>query len=447
MPPSTKGELIENYMKQSISELSDSLKASFRELRGIKEVIVLAGGLGTRLRDLIPDLPKCMAPVAGRPFLFYVINYLRSQGVEKFIFSLGYKHEIIEEYLHSQFATLTYQCVIENEPLGTGGAIQLALSKATEKNIVIANADTLFKVNLPEAGFFHMHNNAACTLLLKPMQNFDRYGVVELTEEQLVKSFKEKQFYTEGTINGGLYILNVSKFLDEGFPAKFSFEKDYLESLYKERSIYGLIHDVYFIDIGIPEDYNRVQTELCSLPLQLKKIDKSWTLFLDRDGVINEDKAGSYIFNPDEFHFLKGAPEFFKQLTEKFGHIIVVTNQRGVGRGLMTEKDLTAIHLKMTTAINAVGGKIDGIYFAPSIVNTDPERKPNPGMAFKAKSDFPSIDFSKSIMVGNKHSDMFFGKNAGMYTVFIATTNPETAFPHPDIDLRFDLLEDFVKAL
>ena len=418
----------------------------------IKEVIILAGGLGTRLRDAITDLPKCMAPVAGRPFLFYVINYLRSQGVERFIFSLGYKHEIIEEYLHAQFATLTYQCVIENDPLGTGGAIQLALSKATEKNIAIANGDTLFKVNLPEAGIFHTHNNAACTLLLKPMQNFDRYGVVELTEEQLVKSFKEKQFYTEGTINGGLYILNVSKFLDEKFPAKFSFEKDYLESILslpkgKERRIYGLIQDVYFIDIGIPEDYNRVQTELCSPPLKLKKIDKSWTLFLDRDGVINEDKVGSYIFNPDEFHFMKGAPEFFKQLTEKFGHIIVVTNQRGVGRGLMTEEDLTAIHLKMTTAINDVSGKIDGIYYAPAIVNNDPMRKPNPGMAFRAKADFPSINLSKSIMIGNKHSDMLFGKNAGMYTVFIATTNPETDFPHPNIDLRFDLLEDFVKAL
>jgi D-glycero-alpha-D-manno-heptose 1-phosphate guanylyltransferase len=413
----------------------------------IKECIILAGGLGTRLRDAVPDLPKCMAPVAGRPFLFYVINYLRSQGIEKFIFSLGYKHEVIEEYLHSQFTTLTYQSVIEEEPLGTGGAIQLALSKATEKNVAIANGDTLFKVNLHEAGLFHNHNNAECTLLLKPMQNFDRYGVVELKEDQLVKSFNEKQFYTAGTINGGLYILNVSKFLDEEFPAKFSFEKNYLENLYKERRIYGLVQDEYFIDIGIPEDYNRVQKELSSPAFLLENIDKSWTLFLDRDGVINEDKVGSYIFNPDEFHFMQGAPDFFKKLTEKFGHIIVVTNQRGVGRGLMSIDDLTAIHLKMTTAIKSVGGKIDGIYFAPAIVNNDPLRKPNPGMALKAKADFSSIDLSKSIMVGNKHSDMLFGKNAGMYTVFIASTNPEVPFPHPDIDLRFGLLEDFVKAL
>src|SRR6185295_3379258 len=113
----------------------------------VKETIILAGGLGTRLRDAVPDLPKCMAPVAGRPFLFYVINYLRSQGIEKFIFSLGYKHEIIEEWLDDQFATLDYQCVIEKEPLGTGGAILLACKSAKEKNVLIANGDTIFKIN------------------------------------------------------------------------------------------------------------------------------------------------------------------------------------------------------------------------------------------------------------------------------------------------------------
>ena len=182
-------------------------------------------------------------------------------------------------------------------------------------------------------------------------------------------------------------------------------------------------------------------------PLNLKAVDKSWTLFLDRDGVINEDKVGSYIFTPDEFVFMKGAPDFFKELTDKFGHIIVVTNQRGVGRELMTEDDLTAIHEKMTKAINAAGGEIDGIYYATAINNDDPFRKPNPGMAFRAKVHFPDIDLAKSIMIGNKLSDMSFGKNAGMYTIFVATTNPEVPFPHPDIDLRFGLLQDFVKAL
>ena len=413
----------------------------------IKEAIILAGGLGTRLRESVPDLPKCMAPVAGRPFLFHVINYLRSQGVEKFIFSLGYKHELIEDYLSTQFSTLSYQCVIEDEPLGTGGAILLACTKATEKNIVVTNGDTLFKIDLHKATMFHNHNNAECTLLLKPMNRFDRYGVVELDEEQLVNSFKEKQFYESGNINGGVYLLNKDKFLDEEFPAKFSFEKHYLEKFYPVRRIYGLIQDAYFIDIGIPEDYNRAQSELSRPPLDLSTIDKSWTLFIDRDGVINHEKKEDYILNWEEFRFYEGVEKAFQKLADKFGKIIIVSNQRGVGKQLMTEHDLRTIHQNMQNAIEAAGGRIDKIYYCTSTDNKHPDRKPNPGMAFHAKNYFDSVDLSRSVIIGNKPSDMLFGKNAGIYSVFLATTNPDVPFPHPDIDLRFDSLPDFAKAL
>lgn len=413
----------------------------------IKEAIILAGGLGTRLRKAVPDLPKCMAPVAGRPFLFYVINYLRSQGVEKFIFSLGYRHEAIEAYLASQFKTLAYQCVIEEEPLGTGGAIQLACSKATEKNVVVTNGDSIFKADLHTAAMFHDRHMAECTLLLKPMKEFDRYGVVELDDEWLVKSFKEKQYYKSGTINAGLYLLHTGKFLDEEFPDKFSFEKDYLEKMYPVRRIYGQVQDGYFIDIGIPEDFQRAQQDLSHPPLDLKNIDKSWTLFLDRDGVINHEKKEDYILNPGEFHFYDGVKEALQQFGNKFGKIIVVTNQRGIGKGLMTERDLSDIHQYMVEEIEQAGGRIDKIYHCDSLDNTYPDRKPNPGMALHACREFPEIDLSKAIVAGNKPSDMLFGKNAGIYSVFIASTNPDTPFPHPDIDLRFDSLANFAKAL
>src|SRR6185503_9654257 len=145
-----------------------------------KEAIILAGGSGTRLRGAIPGLPKCMAPVAGRPFLFYTINYLRSQGIEKFIFATGYMHEIMEEYLNTQFSTLNFECSVEKEPLGTGGAIQVALGKAGSQDLVIANGDTLYKVDLHKAFLFHTQQQAACTILLKPMLNFERYGAVEI---------------------------------------------------------------------------------------------------------------------------------------------------------------------------------------------------------------------------------------------------------------------------
>ncbi len=418
----------------------------------IIEAIILAGGLGTRLRDAVPDLPKCMAPVAGRPFLFYVINYLRSQGIEKFVFSLGYKHEIIQEYLNDQFSTLNFQCSIEEEPLGTGGAIQLACTKTTEKIVAVANGDTLFKVNLQEAALFHTTKNAECTLLLKPMQNFDRYGVVEVAADYLVKSFKEKQFYSLANINGGLYLLNSRKFLEEKVSSKFSFEKNYLEralsqSKGKDRRIYGMVQDHYFIDIGIPEDYNRAQKEFVKPSLDLKSIDKSWTIFIDRDGVINHEKKEDYILNWEEFRFYDGIKEAFYQFSNKFGKIIIVSNQRGVGKGLMSEAGLHDIHRQMQQAIETAGGHIDKIYYCTSTDNKHPDRKPNPGMAFHAKADFPSIDFAKSIMVGNKPSDMLFGRNTGIYTVFVKTTNPGQPLPHQDIDLTFDSLPDFAKAL
>ena len=121
----------------------------------IKEAIILAGGFGTRLKEAVPDLPKCMAPLNGRPFLFYVINYLRSQGIERFIFSLGYKHEVIEAYLNAEFSTLDFQCSIEKESLGTGGAIFAACYKASEKTVFVVNGDTLFKVNVGKALIEH----------------------------------------------------------------------------------------------------------------------------------------------------------------------------------------------------------------------------------------------------------------------------------------------------
>jgi D-glycero-alpha-D-manno-heptose 1-phosphate guanylyltransferase len=230
----------------------------------IKECIILAGGLGTRLRSAVPDLPKCMAPVAGKPFLSYVIDHFHAQGIEQFIFSLGYMHEVIEDYLDTSFAGLQKQYVIENEPLGTGGAIQLACRKATEKNVLVLNGDTLFKIQVQPLAAFHQQHAACCTLSLKPMQHFDRYGVVELQENGAVKSFREKKFYESGCINGGIYALQTDAFLQEGFPEKFSFEKDYLEKLYTERPMFGMVQDAYFIDIGIPEDYEKANAELAN---------------------------------------------------------------------------------------------------------------------------------------------------------------------------------------
>lgn len=176
-------------------------------------------------------------------------------------------------------------------------------------------------------------------------------------------------------------------------------------------------------------------------------IDKSWTLFLDRDGVINEELNGSYVTHWDEFRFCEGALEALRSVQDLFGAIVVVTNQRGVGRGIMTLDALKDISQKMTSAVTAAGGRIDKIYAATAVSDDDHNRKPNTGMALQAREDFPDIDFRKSVMVGNSISDMEFGKRLAMHTVFLTTKHEPFPLPHDLIDEQFDSLNAWARSL
>lgn len=228
----------------------------------MREAIILAGGLGTRLRPVVSDVPKCMALVAGKPFLSFIIAYLLKQGVNKFIYAIGYKGEIIRDFINSEYPNLDNRFSFEEEPLGTGGAIKLACRLSTEENVLILNGDTIFKIDIDELSSFHLKTSAHCTLCLKPMQDFSRYGVVELNIDNSIRNFKEKKAYKHGLINGGVYALNRNKFLQENLPERFSFENDYLQTYFNKGKMYAVIQDKYFIDIGIPEDYEKAQTEL-----------------------------------------------------------------------------------------------------------------------------------------------------------------------------------------
>jgi D-glycero-D-manno-heptose 1,7-bisphosphate phosphatase len=178
---------------------------------------------------------------------------------------------------------------------------------------------------------------------------------------------------------------------------------------------------------------------------KLKGIDTSWSLFLDRDGVINHQKEGGYILTWDDFIFYEGAIAAMRSLASHFKYIFIVTNQRGVGKGLMEEKELQHIHHFMKRAIELADGKIDGIYYCTEM--DSPNRKPNPGMAHQAQKDFPDVDFSKSIIAGNSMSDMEFGRNIGATNIFIASTKPEIDREDKRIDAVYNSLEDFAKAL
>lgn len=154
-------------------------------------------------------------------------------------------------------------------------------------------------------------------------------------------------------------------------------------------------------------------------------IDHSWTLFLDRDGVINERKMGGYTLHVDEFKFLPKIPETIAALSQLFSYVFVATNQQGIAKKVMTRRNLSEIHAYMCSQVKLHGGKIDKVYYAPELKNEKSKmRKPNPGMALEAKKDFPTVDFQKSIMVGDTDSDILFGMNLGMKTVRIKTEEP-----------------------
>jgi D-glycero-alpha-D-manno-heptose 1-phosphate guanylyltransferase len=227
----------------------------------ITEAIILAGGLGTRLQSVIGDLPKCLAPVAGRPFLAYLLDSSKKQGIKKFIFALGHKTDQIEAFVKKSLPEGSYIFSTEEEPLGTGGAVFRACGRAEGPNVIVLNADTYFGITYSNLAIIHELKKADCTLSLKPMKAFDRYGAVEI-EKQTVTGFGEKKYHKEGLINGGAYALSLPSFLQKPFPASFSFERDYLEKNYRSGKFLAMVSNAYFVDIGIPEDYQRAQEEL-----------------------------------------------------------------------------------------------------------------------------------------------------------------------------------------
>lgn len=224
------------------------------------EVIVLAGGKGTRLQGVVPDVPKPMAPVNGKPFLEYILKYLKRNGVSKVVLSVGYKWEIIQEYFGDDYDGIDLVYSVENEPLGTGGAIKQALSLIEGEQALIINGDTFFDVPLIEL-CENVSSDTSLVLSLKEMHDFDRYGCVEIDDDNRVMAFKEKEFRNHGLINGGIYRIDKDLFDDYDLPQVFSFE-EFMQDMYDRLNPSALIFDSYFIDIGIPEDYARVQLEI-----------------------------------------------------------------------------------------------------------------------------------------------------------------------------------------
>jgi len=228
------------------------------------EVIILAGGLGTRLRSVINEVPKCMAPVAEKPFLWYLLKYLSNYNISKVILSVGYLRDFIIDWIDKTRNEYPFniEFAIEETPLGTGGAIKKALYKTSINDILVLNGDTFFNIDLNDLYQKHLEFNSYITLALKPMHNFDRYGNVKLdTGNSRIIKFEEKKYCKCGLINGGVYVVKKDELFNIDLPEKFSFETNVLEPFCHSTHLYGIVDGGYFIDIGIPEDYEKANNE------------------------------------------------------------------------------------------------------------------------------------------------------------------------------------------
>jgi D-glycero-alpha-D-manno-heptose 1-phosphate guanylyltransferase len=227
-----------------------------------REAVVLAGGFGTRLRSVVSDLPKPMAPVRGRPFLAYVLDELLAQGIERAVLAVGYKAEAIRDYFGQNYNGLELVYSVEEEPLGTGGGIRQAVAMCQSDTVFVLNGDTLFRVEFERLFNRFAASDSLLTIALKEMHDFDRYGTVLVNDAGVITGFREKRPMAIGLINGGVYLMRTSLFDLKPLAERFSFEQEILEAEYVHGRFHAEIFDGYFIDIGIPEDYERVQTEV-----------------------------------------------------------------------------------------------------------------------------------------------------------------------------------------
>ena len=226
----------------------------------IKEAIILAGGFGTRLQEVLPDLPKALAPINGRPFLDYQFDYLDVFGIDRIILSVGYMHEKIIEHYGNQYKDIKLEYAIEKEPLGTGGGLLLAMQKVEGNSVIVLNGDTFFMIDFKKFVDIHRAKESKLSMILREVINVGRYGSVERDENKVITGFFEKSKKKgTGYINGGIYLINKAFFLSHNLPEKFSLEKDFFEKIYKNHKILGILCRQYFIDIGIPADYERAQ--------------------------------------------------------------------------------------------------------------------------------------------------------------------------------------------
>lgn len=378
-------------------------------MRPFREAIVLAGGFGTRLAHVVPDVCKPMAPVAGRPFLRFIMDQLAAAGFDRVVVADGYRREQIEDFFGSAYRGMSIEYSPEETPLLTGGAVKRALSGCESDWVFVLNGDTWLDVDFAamEAGAADAPENATAVIAVKRMRDFERYGTVDVDACGSLTAFHEKRPCEEGLINAGVYLLRRDAL--NNMSEKFSLESDYFEHVVGDGALYAAECSGGFIDIGVPGDYELAQTMLAPLA-------KSWKLAMfDRDGTINVDTG--HLHEPEKLELIPSTVDIMRGYSDDPDFkVVVVTNQAGIAKGLYTETDMRRLHRYMEDELEKLGVHVDAWYFCPHHPDyTGPCecRKPAPGMLLAAMRDFDSSP-SGSVMFGDKAGDASAAMRAGV---------------------------------
>ena len=396
----------------------------------------MAGGRGTRISELFPDIPKPLIPINNTPVLEREIIFLRNQGFTDIILTIGYMAEKIQKYFgNGEKWGVNISYFVEDKPLGNAGALFFLDLK---EDFLLLNADAVFDVDFNRMVAFHKQHGGLVTLFTHPNSHPYDSGLIVAGENGKVEKWlakeDERPKYYKNRVNAGLHVISPKalgmsgiKKEDIGDGRKVDLDRQILKPLCGTGAMFCYDSPEYVKDMGTPERFHQVEEDFKKGTVQAKNLkNKQKAIFLDRDGTIN--KYVGFLRKEEEFELLPGVADAIK-IINKSGYLaVVVTNQPVIARGEVTFEGLETIHNKMETLLGKKGAYLDGIYFCPHHPHSGYEgevkelkidcdcRKPKPGMLLKAAEDL-NIDLSQSYMVGDSENDMLAGKAVGCKSV------------------------------
>ncbi len=418
----------------------------------MKQAVILAGGKGTRLKEISGNLPKPMVSVLGKPLLQHIIERCVEYSISDIKLLISYKKEIIEDYFGDgdQYGA-KIQYIVEDTPRGTAGALVDALPELNEE-FLVAYGDTFFDIDLGSFWKFHQDRIGDASIFLHPNDHPYDSDLVEVDSDLQVKKihpYPHGSQWRQNLVNAAIYMFKKNALQGIDF---VSHRPDIAKELFplmleNQKKLYGYISTEYIKDMGTPERLSKLKTDINSgKVMSLKKQTSKMAIFLDRDGTINQEVK--HLSCEEQFELIDGVGEAICKINSAGILAVVVTNQPVIARGELKESELKVIHNKMDTLLGRQGAYLDRLYYCPhhkdrgfkgevEALKFDCDcRKPKIGLFIKAKKDL-NIILEKSWVIGDSTRDILAAQNAGMKSVLVLTG-------HAGEDKSYEVTPDFV---